>query len=281
MGVGMLAGILQIKENLQLRRNGIFRFRSKNSFRLEFGPYLLKTAETSDELLESFKLRNEVFNIEFRGLEKTKLDFDKFDSIFDHLLIIHLPTQKVIGTYRVHCSNQFDQSYTALEFDLENLNYYKGPYLELGRACIHKEHRRGAVISLLWRGIAEYMKMTGAQTLFGCSSLKIHDSRRAALVFKYLQEKNFVADQLCETQRNFMFEDLESWLHHFRNPLTENQIQEAQSLIPSLLNSYLKLGSKILGKPAFDRDFDCLDFLTVLNRNELSVSLDRKFSINR
>ncbi len=220
--------------------------------------------------------------MEFRGLKKTKLDFDKYDAIFDHLLIVHAPTQKIIGTYRLLCSDDPLTSYSANEFHLAGLySSFVGPYLELGRACIHQDHRRGAVIALLWRGIAEYMKLTGAQTLFGCSSLKVNDSRRAALVYCYLQAQGSVLDKGCYPQRDFTFDDFDVWTHYFRNGLTEAQAEEAKEIIPSLLHSYLKLGSKILAQPAFDRDFDCLDFLTVLNRSELSASIDRKFSVNK
>lgn len=277
----MLSSLNLIKEQFQLRRNGVFKFQTKTHLKLQMGPYVLKTAENHAELIESFKLRNEVFNLEFRGLTKTKMDFDKYDSIFDHLLIIHTETNKVIGTYRVNCTNNPTNSYSALEFDLSGLLQFKGPYLELGRACIQKDHRRGAVIALLWRGIAEYMKLTGAQTLFGCSSLKINDTRNAALVYRYLQAQGSVVEKGCDPRKNFSFDDFDIWMHYFKNPLSMGHQDEAAEMIPSLLKSYLKLGSKILAKPAFDRDFDCLDFLTVLNRSELSASLDRKFNVNK
>ncbi len=277
----MLSSFHQIKENYQLRRSGVFKFKPKNFFRIEFGPYLLKTAENYEELIESFKLRNEVFNIEFRGLQKLNLDFDRYDRIFDHLLILHTESKKVIGTYRVNCTSAPMSAYTSDEFDLKGILSFDGPYLELGRACIHKDHRRGAVISLLWRGIAEYMKLTGAQTLFGCSSLKINDTRNAALVFKHLQEQGSVIEKACSPKKSYQFDDFDVWMHYFRNPLSSEQNEEALSLIPSLLKSYLKLGSKIMAPPAFDRDFDCLDFLTVLKRQELSANIERKFNIKK
>ncbi len=276
----MLSSFYQLKENFQLRRSGVFKFQPKAQFKLEFGPYVLKTAESHFELIESFRLRNEIFNNEFRGLNRTGLDFDQFDTTFDHLLIIHTETQRVVGTYRVNCSNDPMTAYTALEFHMQNILRFEGPYLELGRACIHKDHRRGAVISLLWRGIAEYMKITGAQVLFGCSSLKVNDSRRAALVYRYLQDQGAVINDGCIPQDEFTFEGFKTWMHYFRNELTLAQIEEAQEAIPSLLKSYLKLGAKIFAPPAFDQDFDCLDFLTVLKRTELSASIDRKFGVN-
>lgn len=256
------------------------QFQPQFPFGIQLGPYLLKTAENSDELLESFKLRHEVFNVEFRGVNKDQLDFDRYDRFFDHLLIFHGDSKKVIGTYRVNKTNSVPlDSYTGLEFHLDGLAQYQGPYLELGRACIAREHRRGAVITLLWRGIAEYMKMSGVQTLFGCSSLKVNNSKVAALIYRYLEDKNLVAETKCQPTQAFQFPELEAWLRYYSGPLSDEQINEAEESIPSLLKSYLKLGSRIMARPAFDRDFDCLDFLTVLNRHDLSKSIERKFNV--
>jgi putative hemolysin len=262
-----------------MRRQGIFRFQPQIPFEIEFGPYLLKTAKTVQELVESFQLRHEVFNIEFRGQSKKGLDFDRYDSLFDHLLIYHKDSKKIVGTYRLNLSDFPVDSYTGLEFDLSGLHDFEGPYLELGRACIAKEHRRGAVISLLWRGIAEYMNQTDAEVLFGCSSVKVNDSRRAALLYSSLKEQNLVIENRCRPTLEFQFEDFQAWELFFSRGLSEEQKQEAQDLIPPLLKSYLKLGSKILARPAFDRDFDCLDLLTVLKRSEMSKLVEKKFNV--
>ncbi|MFN9069020.1 MAG: GNAT family N-acetyltransferase [Bdellovibrionales bacterium] len=275
----MLSVFNHLKEKIRMRRQGIFRFQPEIPFEMEFGPYLLKTAQTVEELVQSFKLRHEVFNIEFRGQSHKGLDFDRYDSLFDHLLIYHQDTKRVVGTYRLNLSDFPLESYTGLEFDLSGLHDFEGPYLELGRACISKEHRQGAVISLLWRGIAEYMKQTGAEIVFGCSSVKVNDSRRAALLFTYLKEQNLIIENRCHPTRKFQFEDFQAWELFFVRGLTEEQKKEAQSLIPPLLKSYLKLGSKILARPAFDRDFDCLDFLTVLKRSQMSKLVEKKFNL--
>jgi putative hemolysin len=276
----MTTTLLQWKENFNLRRHGIHRFAPKFKFTLDFGSYQLKTAETAEELIQCFRLRHLVFNNEFRGWTQGGLDFDKFDSRFDHLVIIHKKTNEVIGTYRLSYSENIRSSYTGLEFDLSRLQYFGGPYLELGRACIEKSHRRGVVISLLWRGIAEYMNLCGAQTLYGCSSLKINHAREAALVYRYLEQEKAISElPLCSPTKKFTFTDLDAWLEYFKSPLEDYQVSEAQSLIPPLLSSYLKMGAKIMAKPAFDSDFDCIDMLTVLNRSDLSALTERKFKV--
>ena len=278
----MMNFIEQIKSTTQLRWNRVHKFKVKVPMYFEAGSYIVKTAESSSELIESFRLRNQVFNNEFKGHDKDGLDFDKFDYFFDHLVIYHKDSEQVIGTYRLNCTTQFTQSYTGLEFDLKPLQHANGPYLELGRACIKKEFRKGSVISLLWRGIAEYMNLSGAQLLFGCSSLKMSNAREAALVFRYLEQQSQLSTAfVCEPTKKFQMKNLDAWMNYFENGLTPYQITEAQDLIPSLLNSYLKLGAKVAGPPAFDEDFNCIDLLTVLKKEDLSKCLADKLQINR
>jgi putative hemolysin len=246
------------------------------------GPYVVKTAESSRELIESFRLRHEVFNQEFQGLKSPGLDFDRYDYFFDHLIIVHKESSKIIGTYRLNCSAFSRESYTATEFDLSMLRLQPGPQLELGRACIHKDYRKGSVISLLWRGIAEYMKLSGSSLLFGCSSLKINDCREAALVYKYLLDQGSVTFEIpCQPTRKYQMKDFDAWYAFFRRGLSEKQQQEAQELIPSLLRSYLKLGAQVVGEPAYDAEFDCVDLLTVVKKENLSNSLAERFQVNR
>lgn len=277
----MMTLVHQIKHSTQLRWNRVHKFRAKVSLYLDVGQYTIKTAETREELMESFRLRHQVFNQEFRGITKSGLDFDRFDYFFDHLIIIQKQTQRIVGTYRLNCSSFSKESYTSLEFDLSILKLHKGPFLELGRACIHKDFRKGSVISLLWRGIAEYMNLCQAQILFGCSSLKINNAREAALAYRYLVDQNSVTtDYLCKPTKKYLMKNFDAWYAYFKN-LDTQQIEEAEGLIPPLLKSYLRLGAKVACEPAFDEDFDCIDLLTVLKKEDLGISLAQKFQVVR
>ncbi len=272
----------QIKNTTQLRWNRIHRFKNKIEMNIEVGQYVIKTADSVSELIESFKLRHEVFNQEFRELEGDGLDFDRFDYYFDHLIILHKATRQVIGTYRLNCSTFSAESYTALEFSLSCFTADKGPYLELGRACIKKEFRKGSIITLLWRGIAEYMKLSNSNILFGCSSLKINNARDAALVYRYLCNNNFRSQEFyTKPTLGFRMPNIEDWLSYFEAGLSERQNEEAEKLIPSLLKSYLKNGAKIAAMPAFDRDFDCIDILTVLKREDMASAIAERFQVVR
>ena len=47
--------------------------------------------------------------------------------------------------------------YTGQEFDLCGVRAPSGEIMELGRSCVEPEYRTGAVMQLLWRGIADYL----------------------------------------------------------------------------------------------------------------------------
>ena len=73
-------------------------------------------------------------------------------------------------------------------------------------------------------------------------------------------------------------DDFVFWLMIFSQGLVATQIAEAESKIPSLLKSYIKAGAKISSYPAYDKDFNCIDFVTVLERKNLDSKLVRKFN---
>lgn len=257
---------------------------SKNSspvnLELQVGPYLLKLAKSRKEMFECFRLRHDVFCVEMGGYEKaSKMDFDKFDNFCDHLIIVHQETMQVVGTYRINFSGNSKEFYTSTEFDITSwLSTENNVFIELGRACIAKEHRRGVVISLLWRGIVEYMNARGVNKLIGCSSVKITDARSAALVYKYFETNGQLASTVFQPTADYQMKDFLFWLIVYSGGLTENQKKEAEEKIPSLLKSYIKAGAKVASYPAYDADFKCIDFVTTMNRDELSDKLAKKYN---
>ncbi len=275
----MLKLMTQIKESTQIKWHRLGKFKPTIQMQIELGPYVIKTADSVEELLKAFRLRHEVFHREFREVLRSGLDVDQFDRSFDHLLIVHTPSQKLVGTYRLRATTDATKAYTAQEFTMSNLAGFQAPYLELGRACIQAEHRKGAVMSLLFRGIAEYMNRSGAKTLFGCSSVKIEEPRTAALLFQYLVQNNHVWKTAVQPTPDYKMTDFNLWSLKWSEPLDQGAIAEAESLLPPLVKMYLKMGAKIACEPAFDREFNCIDLLTVLRTEQLEETLARKYQV--
>ena len=150
---------------------------------IEAGSYALRFARTVADLDEILRLRFRVFNLELNeGLDTayaTGRDEDEFDALFHHLMIVHRPSGQVVGTYRMQTSAMAASArgfYSAGEFDFSG---FPAPLLEatveIGRACVAREHRTGRVLHLLWRGLADYLVWNRCHALFGCCSLTSQD----------------------------------------------------------------------------------------------------------
>lgn len=240
----------------------------------ESGEYRMRFARTREDLEEVCRLRFEVYNLELNeGLESsmaTGLDMDEFDSQCHHLMVIHRSSGRLAGTYRMqtgpmaHLRRGF---YSATEFDLSALpRSFRDQSVEVGRACIHREHRNGRVLQLLWKGLARYLDWNGKRFLFGCCSLSSQDAAEGRALYQRLSLLDYLHPDLhaiplpeyaCEASHLAVIEAL-------------------QPKLPRLFEGYLNLGGRICGEPAMDRRFKTIDFLVVLDIQDMSPGAFRK-----
>lgn len=257
-------------------------FKPRFRINIEVGSYIIRTAASKAEVRASLQLRHEVFYNEFRGQShRTGLDVDCYDAFFDHLVVIEKSSQQVVATYRMHCGDADADFYSNSEFNLEELQKLRGPFLEMGRACIQAGYRRGVILNLLWRGIAEYLKVSGGQYLIGCGSIKTEDVETCALLSAYLTEREFAVTKLtCLPRTDYqLLKFQEHYLKRASVSLSEADITLAESLIPGLLKSYLKIGAELFPEPAWDREFKCVDYLVLLNKNRIVETYGKKYDL--
>lgn len=273
---------LNLQSFYQLRLNRIHKFKAKIHIQSEVGPFEIKTVTDVEELKEALTLRYEVFHREMQGkTASTGVDVDEFDFDCDHLIIKEKRSNRIVGTYRLNCSLFAEEFYSAQEFMMNGILAQPGVKLELGRACIHKDFRRGVLISLLWRGIAEYMAASDSKMLFGCATVKTDDPRDAALLTRYFEEEGRIVPALrTRPTLAYTMPMLNHFLEEVRGPLTETQRAQAEELLPPLCRAYLKAGAYIGGEPAWDREFQCIDFLTILHREDLNRTLWKRFKLD-
>jgi putative hemolysin len=215
-------------------------------------------------------LRFVVFNLELdEGLPSALIsgqDVDEFDPICDHLLVEHVGTSAVVGTYRLQTGKTALRNagyYSEREFDFTPYEPLRSEILELGRACIHREHRSMDVLFLLWRGLAEYARLCGARYLIGCSSLTSQDPAEGATV--YGQLRPYLAEPPLQTRPT----------PEFAMPMAAPNGTSAH--VPKLLRTYLAIGASICGPPAIDREFKTIDFLTLLDLRHLHPKIQARF----
>lgn len=238
------------------------------------GSYHVRLAASEADRMAAFRLRFLVFNLELNeGLEAayaTGHDMDEFDAFCDHLIVEHAGTGNVVGTYRLQSGAMAGSKagyYSEREFDFVPYSPLRESVIELGRACVHRDHRSAEVLYLLWRGLAQYSVHQGGRYLIGCSSLTSQDPAHGAAVYRALR-KYLVEPHLRTIPRP-----------DFAMPpaLPGN----ASDKIPKLLRTYLAVGARICGPPAIDREFKTIDFLTLMDLETLHPRLRARFLSSR
>jgi len=234
------------------------------------GAYRVREATAERDKHAAFRLRFSVFNVELgEGLEcaeKSGVDRDAFDPICDHLIVEHSGSRQVVGTYRLQTGSMAANNigyYGEREFRFTAYEPMRSSLVELGRACIHRDHRSTDVLYLLWRGIAEYALRRGGRYLVGCSSLTSQDAARGLAVYESLREYLVGPELRTVPQPSFA--------------LAPVAFAGASAHVPKLLRTYLAIGAKICGPPALDRDFQTIDFLTLLDLEKLHPRIRARF----
>ncbi|MES2964337.1 MAG: GNAT family N-acetyltransferase, partial [Bdellovibrionota bacterium] len=135
-------------------------------------------------------------------------------------------------------------------------------------------------VALLWRGIAEYIQRTETKVLFGCGSIKTMDPLESGLITKYLTDEGVLSKEFGVTPtKKYKMRQLDRVLEYIEaNPFVYDK-SEVAKLIPALFNSYIRMGAKVAGEPALDRDFHCIDFLTVLPMDQLNAVFKDKYKV--
>lgn len=237
--------------------------------------FQVKTISSSHELRQILALRRSVFHHEFAGKRfRLRSDKDEFDDSADHLAIFDLKANQVAGVYRLINSDSECPFYSASEYEITSLLALPGRKLELSRACIRREYRNGAVIALLWRGLAGYAAAARADYLFGLSSINTMDIPDIVKVHQYFQKAGLIDGRLQVKPRDkYRIAGLTEALAG----ATANKTNEGEDLVPSLLKTYIKAGAKICSQPVIDREFRCADWLTMLEMRQIATAFGRRF----
>ena len=228
--------------------------------------YEARLASSVEDVRAAQTLRFLVFNLELNeGLQQsfaTLRDADPFDDICDHLVVVERATGEVVGTYRLQTGPVAARNlgyYSSQEFDLSPLEGLRNQVIELGRACVHSQHRNLTVLGLLWKGIANYARIHGGRYLIGCSSLPSQDPAIGAAAYSDLSHRFLVEERLRIAPLPELACPLDKVAEHYQRP-------------PKLLSAYLSIGAKICGVPAIDREFKTIDFMTLMDLESLSPS---------
>ena len=224
--------------------------------------YSVQVATDGDQVRAAQRLRHRVFAQELGATlhsEIRDLDVDEFDAHCDHLIITEDTSGEVVGTYRMLPPGRIDRWYSDGEFHLAALAPLRDALVETGRSCVHPDHRSGAVINLMWAGIARYMHLSGRRWLAGCASVPVAD---ATPVWHQVRARHLAPPALRVTPRR---------------PWPIGPEPERRVTMPPLLKGYLRLGAWVCGPPAHDPDFKVADLLVLLSLDRVDPRYMRHF----
>lgn len=213
------------------------------------------------------RLRHEVFATELGATlhgARDGLDIDGFDPFCRHL-VVRDGAGRVVATTRVLTPEGAIAAgcyYSAGEFDLGPLLRACPRILEIGRTCVHREHRGGAAVAMLWQGLARCFELSRYDLLMGCASIPLDGARGnpmaayRALAPRYLVEPGLrVAPRLAVPSSG----------------------EGMAAALPPLLLAYLRLGARIGGEPCWDPDFGVADLLVLLDPRRIEARYARHF----
>ena len=243
----------------------------------EEGYLSVRLAQDDRDLTAAQRLRYRVFVQELQADgplvdHAARLERDEFDPLFDHLLLVDRRRDPdgldhVVGAYRLLPSDRVGAAgrfYSETEFDLGPLRASGRRLLELGRSCVHPDHRRGAAMVLLWNALADYVLDRRIEVLFGAASFPGTDPSRLVQALSYLYHAHLAPEalrvQAKPGQRHRM--DL--------LPAAQVDRRAALAATPALIKAYLRLGGFVGEGAWIDRAFNTTDVCLVMDTARMS-----------
>lgn len=247
------------------------------------GSQVIRLATSADELDAAQALRYRVFYDEMGAkpdadMAATRRDFDRFDRICDHLLVVDRDRAEdpVVGTYRFirrEHARAAGSFYSASEFDIGKLASFPGTVLELGRSCVDAKYRNRATMQLLWRGISEYVNAFGIDLMFGCASLHGTNPEELAVQLSYLYHYHLAPEALRATALAHLKVNMDILPKEAIDP------KRALASLPPLLKGYLRVGGFIGDGAVVDHQFNTTDVCIIVKTDLIAERYTRHYDI--
>lgn len=249
----------------------------------QLGSLEVRLAASEAEVRAAQRLRYRVFYEEMAAkptpaMAAERRDFDGFDEVCDHLLVIDHDksgAEAVVGTYRLlreAVAGGQTGFYSNQEYDLSPLftaefrrTMMPGrQLLELGRSCVHKDYRTNSTIHMLWRGIALYTLINNIGYMFGCASLPGTDPKAHTLALSYLHHHHAIPETFRVRAQPHRYHDMNLI------PADQLDVRQAKRMLPPLIKGYLRLGCYIGEGAVIDEQWGSTDVYILLPVEKIS-----------
>jgi putative hemolysin len=237
------------------------------------GRYVVRLARTIAEVDAALQLRFQIFTLECeQGLAQSFVkarDLDELDSSSDHLILIDRTNREVVGTCRFRTyeiAKTIQGFFSSRKFDLQTIPVdIIEKALEIDRACIVRSHRNSRAFLLLWKGLALYSFIHEKRYLFGCLSLSSQDPLTAGRMYDSLSNEGLLHPGI-QIKPKPGFKCL--W---YRVGTAELRLVR-----PPLFRSGFRLGARLCGAPAIDRQLRTIDFPILLDVTQIEHRARRR-----
>lgn len=237
----------------------------------------VRLAASDEDIAAAQRLRYRVFVEEMGARAEAadhvnRLEKDRFDAIFDHLILIDRqvadPLDRVVGAYRLLPGSRARDHggfYGASEYDLSKIEAWPRETVELGRSCVDAAHRGGVAMHLLWNALADYVLERDMEILFGVASFHGTDPSAIADALSYLHHTHLAPEDVRVRARPDAYVDMAL------KPEDQIDRREALRQIPNLIKAYLRLGG-FVGEGAYiDSDFNTIDVCLLMDTTRMTA----------
>ncbi|MEL7258064.1 MAG: GNAT family N-acyltransferase [Pseudomonadota bacterium] len=235
--------------------------------------FTVRLAENDADLRAAQRLRYDVFVDELGGDgplvdHDARLEQDRFDPFFDHLLLADEARDgAIVGVYRLLRDDQAAQAgqfYSEDEYDLSVLKSSGRKCMELGRSCLAQDYRGGAAMYHLWNGLARYVAEHEVEILFGVASFHGTDATTLAQPLSLLHHRHLAPENLRVRALETSYQSM--------NLLPETKIDRRAAMleVPALIKAYLRLGGFVGDGAYVDHAFNTTDVCLIMDTSRLS-----------
>ncbi len=247
--------------------------------------YRLRLAVSEEDQRAAERLRYSVFVEELGGDghlvdHDARLERDEFDPIADHLVLIDerrdpSSLDHVVGVYRLLTESHAAETgrfYSEAEYDLRRLKATGQRLLELGRSCVHRDHRSGLALRQLWAGLAAYVQRHDIGILFGVASFHGADASVHAAPLTHLYHRHLAPEDLRVRALDPVYAAMDQL------PVETVDRVAAMRDVPALIKSYLRLGG-FVGDGAFvDHAFNTTDVCLVMDTRRMTDAARNRYT---
>jgi len=217
------------------------------------GKYTTRIAQDVSDLATCYDLRTVCFG-PAGGVE------DRFDAAATHMLVVDSTTGQGVATFRLTMLHRGAvlTSYSAQYYDLTSLITFDGTMLEMGRFCIHPDHRDPDIARIAWAALTGYVDTHGVALLFGCSSFAGTEPATYRDTFGMLKTR-YLAPQ------NWRPAKMVGEVYDFATEISGKiDLKRGQAAMPPLLRTYLMMGGWVSDHAVVDRVMNTLHVFTGL-----------------